>query len=50
MIKDKKIIYDLGIDRRDYKWGGSKSLTKVPLAEMPKYLLENYKKYSNWLD
>ena len=49
-VKNKKILYDLGVDQRDYKWSGIKSLTKVPLSEMPDYLSNNYKKYSDWLD
>ena len=49
-IKNKKILYDLGVDQRDYKWSGKKTLNKVPLSEMPGYLSYNYKKYSNWLE
>ena len=49
-IKDKKILYDLGIDRRNYKWDGTKTLNKVALSEMPDYLSYNYKKYSDWLE
>ena len=50
MIKNKKIIYDLDVDQKDYKWKGSKKLSKVPLSQMPDYLSNNYKKYSNWLE
>ena len=50
MIKDKKILYDLGIDQRDYKWSGTKTLNKVSLSEMPDYLSYNYKKYSDWIE
>ena len=50
MIKNKKILYDLGIDKRGYKWGGNKSLRKVDLSEMPKYLENNYNKYKNWFE
>jgi beta-1,4-mannosyl-glycoprotein beta-1,4-N-acetylglucosaminyltransferase len=49
-VRNKKILYDLGIDRRDYKWSGSKTLNKVSLSEMPDYLSYNYKKYSNWIE
>ena len=49
-IENKKILYDLGVDRRNYKWSGSKTLDKVPLSEMPDYLSYNYKKYVNWLE
>jgi len=50
MVKNKKIIYDLDIDQKNYKWKGTKSLNKVPLSAMPDYLYNNYKKYSNWLE
>ena len=50
MIKNKKILYDLDIDQTGYKWHGSKTLSRVPLSEMPKYLFNNYKKYSDWVD
>jgi len=49
-IQNKKILYDLGVDQRDYKWDGIKTLNKVSLSEMPDYLSYNYKKYSNWLE
>ena len=50
MVENKKILYDLGIDQRDYKWSGTKTLIKVALTEMPEYLSLNYKKYVNWLE
>ena len=50
MVKNKKIIYDLNVDQKKYKWSGSKILNKVPLSFMPNYLSSNYEKYSNWLE
>ena len=49
-IKNNKILYDLGVDKRGYKWSASKSLSKVPLSEMPEYLSDNYKKYMKWIE
>ena len=49
-ILEKKIVYDLTADQRESKWKSEKSLTKIDLKDMPKYLRENYKKYSNWLE
>ncbi len=49
-IANKKILYDLDVDQRNYKWRGIKTLNKVPLSEMPEYLSSNYKKYANWLE
>ena len=50
MVENKKIIYDLNVDQKDYKWKGTKSLNKVPLSFMPNYLSSNYEKYSIWLE
>ena len=50
MVKEKKAIYDHSIDQRGYKWSGNKTLKKVDLSEMPKYLEENYEKYSSSLE
>ena len=47
-IENNKILYDLNVDQRDYKWGGNKTLTQAPVSEMPKYLSDNYSKYSGW--
>jgi len=49
-IKNKKILYDLGIDQRGYKWSGKKTLTKINLSEMPVYLSINREKYSAWIE
>ena len=49
-INNKKILYDLGVDQKDYKWSGAKTLNKVSLGEMPEYLSSNIKKYSDWLE
>ena len=49
-IEEKKIIYDHGVDQRQPKWKSEKTLTKIDLKEMPKYLKENSSKYANWLE
>tara|TARA_B110000438_G_scaffold292607_1_gene331198 strand:+ start:123 stop:1019 length:897 start_codon:yes stop_codon:yes gene_type:complete len=49
-ILEKKIIYDHGVDQREFKWGSEKKLEKINKSNMPKYLQENLKKYSNWLE
>ncbi len=50
MVENKKILYDLGVDTRDYKWKGAKSLKKVNLSEMPDYLVKNKEKYLSWIE
>ena len=49
-VKNKKILYDLGVDQRNYKWSGTKNLIKVSFKEMPSYLEKNYKKYIDWFE
>ena len=50
IVKNKKILYDYNVDQRDYKWESSKSLTKIPLYEMPDYINKNKDKYDEWLE
>jgi len=50
MIKNKKVLYDHSVDQRGYRWSGETTLKKISLSEMPDYLSENYKKYTNWLE
>ena len=49
-ILEKKIIYDHSVDQKKFKWGSKKTLTKIDLSNMPKYLQDNDYKYSDWLD
>ena len=41
---------DHNIDQKEYKWGSETTLRTIELSEMPDYLSENYKKYTNWLE
>ena len=50
MLNDKKIIYDLSADQTAFKLAGSKTLKKINLDQMPKYLKENYSKYEKWIE
>ena len=50
IVKNKKRLYDYNVDQRNYKWGSSKSLTKIPLYEMPEYINKNKEKYDEWLE
>ena len=49
-ISEKKIIYDHNVDQRSFKWSSNKTLKKIELSDMPSYLQNNYKKYTNWLE
>jgi len=50
MVKNKKVLYDHKADQKGYKWNGNTILKKISLSAMPDYLLENNKKYANWLE
>ena len=50
IINDKKVFYDHNADKRDDKWNASISLNKASDDELPYYLLQNKKKYSDFLD
>jgi len=49
-IRNKKILYDLNVDQRGFKWSGEKNLRKVEISEMPEYLSNNYQKYLDWIE
>ena len=49
-ISEKKIIYDHSSDQRGYKWGSEKTLEALDISKMPDYIVDNMKKYSNWLE
>ena len=43
-ISGKKIIYDHGVDQREFKWRSEKTLTKIELSNMPDYLRNKLQK------
>ncbi len=50
LIKNKKAIYDLKVDKRAKKIGDGGKLETYSISKLPKYLQENLKKYNNWID
>jgi len=50
IMKEKKILYEHGVDQTKNKLISSKTLKKVTLNEMPKYLKDHSEKYVKWLD
>ena len=50
LIKEKKILYDHQADKKQEKWKSLISLIKVDEKELPKYLIENKKKYLEFFD
>ena len=50
IIKDKRAIYDLKVDKRFNKIGIGEKLEKYPMDKLPKFLQDNLDKYKNWID
>ena len=50
IIKDKKAIYDLKVDKRVNKIGDGSKLTKFELNKLPMHIQENYNTYKEWID
>ena len=50
IIKDKKAIYDLKVDKRVNKIGDGSKLIKFELNKLPMYIQENYNAYKEWID
>jgi beta-1,4-mannosyl-glycoprotein beta-1,4-N-acetylglucosaminyltransferase len=50
IIKEKKVMYDHSADKRDNKWNSSISLVKIEDHLLPKYLIQNKVKYSDFFD
>ena len=49
-ISEKRIIYDYKADQKEFKWSGKSVLKKIDLNLLPKYISNNLKKYSEWID
>ena len=50
LIKNKKAIYDLTIDKRNKKIGNGNMLEKYDLNKLPSYINNNLEKFKEWLD
>ena len=50
LIKNKKAIYDLRVDKKVNKVGNGVFLNNYNLNKLPKYINENLDKYKIWLD
>ena len=50
IIKNKKAIYDLKVDKRINKIGNGSKLVQFNFEKLPKFIRENKKIYKNWLD
>ena len=50
IIKNKKAIYDLTVDKKENKIGYGANLKKFDNSYLPKFILENKEKFKNWFD
>ena len=50
MIKEKKTVYDLKVDKRSSKFNKGQDLTKVDFSQLPSYIQNNLGKYKLWLE
>jgi len=50
IIKNKKAIYNLNLDKRLNKFGKGMDLEKFEIDKLPSYIKENIEKYKDWLD
>ena len=50
IIRDKKAIYNLNVDKTVSKIGNGNKLEKFPLQKLPKFLQNNLENYKQWID
>ena len=50
LMREKRVMYKHKIDKKGYKWGEGEILEKISIDNMPKYIIENVKKYTTWLE
>ena len=50
IIKNKRAIYDLKVDKKVNKIGDGSKLEKYPINKLPKFLQNNIDSYKEWID
>ncbi len=50
MIEEKRVMYDHTVDQKGYKWSGKSKLVKIENKYLPKYVIANLGKYTEWMD
>ena len=50
LIKNKKAIYDLTIDKRNKKIGDGNQLENYDIKKLPTYIQNNFNKFREWID
>ena len=49
IIKNKKILYNLDVDKTKNKFDLSQNLTVSSIKELPQHISENQEKYKEWI-
>ena len=50
IVRDKKAIYDLSVDKREDKIGNGANLKNFDILKLPEYLINNKNKLNHWFD
>ena len=50
IIKDKRAIYDLSVDKSVTKIGNGKKLEKFEINKLPLYIQKNLNNLKEWID
>ena len=50
IVKNKKAIYDLKVDQKENKFEAKNKLVRIQNSQLPKYILNNIKKYNDWIE
>ncbi len=50
LIKEKKAIYDLNVDKRSQKIGDGNKLESYDIKKLPSYIFKNLDKFKEWID
>ena len=50
LVKKKKAIYDLRVDKKTNKVGNGLILDNFEIEKLPNYIKNNYNKYKDWID
>ena len=50
IVRDKKAIYDLSVDKRENKIGNGANLKNFDILKLPEYIINNKNKFNYWFD
>ena len=50
LVKERRVIYDYKVDQKEFKWSGQSTLKKIDTNQLPFYIIQNRKKFEEWLE